>query len=182
MRNYLIIITLVVHVLLQAQENKPIMVNDSVPPVDYYQIAIQPTKATFYSAIVPGLGQAYNKDYWKIPIIYGALGVGVYSYSFNNTKYHEYRDAYKLMKMGQPTDYDYLSPSVLERAQKYHKKYRDLSIMGTVAVYLLQIVEASVDAHLQYHNTEPDLSVHPAVIPHQFSDDKAFGLHIQYRF
>ena len=55
----------------------------------------RPARAAFYSALVPGLGQAYNKKYWKIPIVYAGLGAGLYYYTFNQNKYHEYRDEYK---------------------------------------------------------------------------------------
>ena len=55
----------------------------------------RPARAAFYSALVPGLGQAYNKKYWKIPIVYAGLGAGIYYYTFNQNKYHEYRDEYK---------------------------------------------------------------------------------------
>lgn len=182
MYKLLIILLLGTNIFLQAQENEPIIINDSIPATDYYQIAIQPTKATFYSAILPGMGQAYNKDYWKIPVVYVALGTGVYFYKFNNDKFHEYRDAYKLMKMGQPTQYDYLSVSVLERAQTYHKKYRDLSTMITALMYVMQVVEASVDAHLQYHNTDPELTFQPVIIPFDITDNKTFGISVQYRF
>ena len=56
---------------------------------------LSPAKAAFYSAILPGLGQAYNKKYWKIPIVYGAIGAGVYFIMDNNKKHNQYRDEYK---------------------------------------------------------------------------------------
>jgi hypothetical protein len=56
---------------------------------------LTPAKAAFYSAILPGLGQAYNKKYWKIPLVYGAIGTSLYFYIDNNKKYHDYRDEYK---------------------------------------------------------------------------------------
>ena len=63
------------------------VVKDSINP-------LAPAKAAFYSAILPGLGQAYNKRYWKIPIVYAALGAGVYFIIDNNKKYNDYRDIY----------------------------------------------------------------------------------------
>ena len=56
---------------------------------------LRPAKSAFYSAVLPGLGQAYNKKYWKIPIVYGALGAGIYFYKKNDTDYNRYRSAYK---------------------------------------------------------------------------------------
>ena len=59
------------------------------------EMATRPSKATFYSAVLPGLGQAYNKKYWKIPIVYGALASGIYFYKQNDKDYNRYRNAYK---------------------------------------------------------------------------------------
>ena len=59
------------------------------------EMAMKPSKATFYSAVLPGLGQAYNKKYWKIPIVYGALATGIYFYNQNDKNYNRYRNAYK---------------------------------------------------------------------------------------
>ena len=56
---------------------------------------LAPARAAFYSAVLPGLGQAYNKKYWKIPIVYGAIGTGVYFYTTNDREYQRFRDAYK---------------------------------------------------------------------------------------
>ncbi|MEC8830911.1 MAG: DUF5683 domain-containing protein, partial [Bacteroidota bacterium] len=56
---------------------------------------LAPSKAAFYSAILPGLGQIYNKRYWKVPIVWGAIGTGIYAYSYNNTEYRRARNAYK---------------------------------------------------------------------------------------
>ena len=66
-----------------------------------------PRKATLRSAIIPGWGQAYNHEWWKIPIVYGAIGTSLYFYIDNNKKYHNYRDAYKQRLLGLPTQYDY---------------------------------------------------------------------------
>ena len=80
---------------------------------------LAPAKAAFYSAILPGLGQAYNKRYWKIPLVYGAIGTSLYFYSWNNDKYDEYRDAYKERLAGMPDPEDnYLSDGQLISAQE----------------------------------------------------------------
>ena len=83
---------------------------------------LRPTKAAFYSALVPGLGQAYNKKYWKIPVIYGAIGTSLYFYISNNKKYHSYRDVYKQRLLGIYTDqYSYLDNSRLIAAQRFYQ-------------------------------------------------------------
>ena len=63
-----------------------------------------PSKAAFYSAVLPGLGQGFNKKYWKIPIVYAAIGSSIFSYDFNQKKYWDYRNAYKSRKAGYNND------------------------------------------------------------------------------
>lgn len=65
---------------------------------------LSPSKAAFYSAVFPGLGQAYNKRYWKIPLVYTAIGTSIYSFEFNKKKYWNYRNAYKSRKAGYTND------------------------------------------------------------------------------
>ncbi len=65
---------------------------------------LSPSKAAFYSAVFPGAGQAFNKKYWKIPIVYAAIGTSIYSYNFNQKKYWNYRNAYKSRKAGYDND------------------------------------------------------------------------------
>ena len=91
---------------------------------------LAPSKAAFYSAVLPGLGQAYNKKYWKIPIVYAALGTGVYFYKMNDKQYNRYRDAYKRRLAGYQDDEFYgdvpgqprIADDALIRAQKTLKK------------------------------------------------------------
>lgn len=147
-----------------------------------YLAAIKPSKVAFSSAVLPGLGQFINRDYWKVPVVYVALGTSIYFVKINNDKYHKYRDAFKLLKMGQPNAYPDVSSEILQRAQAYHKKNRDLMILVTSALYVLQIVEASVDAHLHYHNVDQDLSWSPYVLPSMVGDDKVVGISLKYTF
>ena len=67
---------------------------------------LSPSRAAFYSAVLPGLGQAYNKKYWKIPIVYAALGTGMYFVVDNQKNYDRYQDAYKLRISGRPDEFD----------------------------------------------------------------------------
>ena len=68
--------------------------------------ALAPSKAAFYSAILPGLGQAYNKKYWKVPLVLGAIGTSGYFYFNNNKKYNQYRTAFKLRESGRPDEFN----------------------------------------------------------------------------
>src|SRR5690606_29960683 len=124
---------------------------------------LAPSKAAFYSAIVPGLGQAYNKKYWKIAIIYGCLGTTLYVYSWNNKKYHQYRDAYKDRLAGREVTGELaeLDQDRLIAAQRYYQRNRDLWLLITAGVYILNIVEANVDAHLMQFNVDDNLSLKP---------------------
>lgn len=110
---------------------------------------LSPAKAAFYSAVLPGLGQAYNGKYWKIPLVYGAIGTSSYFYFSNNSNYKLYRNAYKLRLAGKIDEFDGLiSQEGLINAQKVSKQNRDLSLFLTIAFYALNIIEANVDAHI----------------------------------
>lgn len=109
-----------------------------------------PKKAAIYSAVLPGLGQAYNRKYWKMPIIYaGFAGLG-YAVYFTNNNYQEFRQAYalRLDTISTNDTYPLYSTSGLQIARDYWHRYRDLSIVGCLALYALQVIDATVDAHL----------------------------------
>jgi hypothetical protein len=143
---------------------------------------LRPSKAAFYSAILPGLGQAYNKKYWKIPLVYGAIGTSMYFYLDNNKKYHNYRDAYKKRLLGLPDEYDYLDDSRLIAAQRFYQRNRDLSLLVTIAFYVLNIVEANVDAHLTQFNVSEKLSLAPDIYQNEFTAKPNIGLTFNYKF
>jgi len=143
---------------------------------------LRPSKAAFYSAILPGLGQAYNKKYWKIPLVYGAIGTSLYFYIDNNKKYHNYRDAYKQRLLGLPDKYDYLDDSRLIAAQRFYQRNRDLSLLVTVGFYILNIVDANVDAHLIQFNVSDKLSFQPEVYTNEFNYKPNLGLTFNYKF
>ncbi len=144
---------------------------------------LTPSKAAFYSAVLPGLGQAYNKKYWKIPIVYGAIGTSMYFYLDNNKKYHSYRDAYKRRLAGFNDDqYQYLDDSRLIQAQRFYQRNRDLSLLVTLGFYVLNIVDANVDAHLIQFNVNEKLTVAPDVYQNDFTAKPNLGLTLNYRF
>jgi len=129
-----------------------------------------PKRAAIYSAALPGLGQAYNKKYWKIPVVYAAVGALTYFVIYNQKDYIMYRTAYRLRVDGDSTTIDqfadkYNESSLLSATQQTHR-FRDLSIFGVTLVYLLNIVDASVDAHLFTFDVSDDLSLRfqPALI------------------
>lgn len=147
---------------------------------------LAPAKAAFYSALVPGLGQAYNKKYWKIPIVYAGLGAGIYFYTWNNKKYHEFRDEYKRRLDGTSDPnhpiYAGLDNDRLIRAQQFHQRNRDLSALITAGIYILNIVDANVDAHLMQFNVNENLSVSPDIYQNQIDYKYNTGLRLTYNF
>ncbi len=185
--NYLIIAVLTVFTGY-AQTEVQVKIQDTIKPSSDNFKPLSPARAAFYSAVLPGLGQAFNKKYWKIPIIYGALGSGVYFYHTNNDNYNRARTAYKLRINEKPDEFDgldgniYLSNDALISAQKSYKKDRDLSLLVTVGFYLLQIVEASVNAHLLQHNVDNNLSVSPQIIRSDINNKSIVGASINFNF
>ena len=144
---------------------------------------LTPAKAAFYSAILPGLGQAYNKKYWKIPLVYGAIGTSLYFYIDNNKKYHDYRNAYKRRLEGFNDDnYQFLDDSRLIAGQKFYQRNRDLSSLFVLAFYALNIVDANVDAALIQFNVNERLSLRPEIYPADVTLKPNVGLTFNYHF
>lgn len=161
---------------------------DTLPVVEWRP---DPLRAVWLGAICPGLGQMYNRSWWKVPIVYGALMGCGYAIMTNQNTYTEYKRAYmdlyndfhsdagvqvddmtKSYNAILPKGYDiarmggsssYLSK--LENWQNTYRRYRDISIVVTVVVYALSLVDAYVDAQLFDFDISPDLSmqVEPAL-------------------
>lgn len=144
---------------------------------------LRPAKSAFYSAVLPGLGQAYNRKYWKIPIVYGALATGIYFYNQNDKDYNRYRNAYKRRLAGFTDDEFYgngLYPSIsndgLIRAQNTLKRNKELSILVTVGLYILNIIDANVDAHLLQYNLDDNLTLEPKINYNEVLNKSNFGI------
>ena len=131
-----------------------------------------PRKAALRSAILPGWGQIYNKKYWKLPIVYGALGVTGYIFFDNINTYKEYRHAYTARyKAALPppnndsTDYyglkeiyKIIEPGSIRAARDEFRRYIDYSVLFFLLFWGLNVVDAAVDAHLKSFDVSPDLS------------------------
>ncbi len=150
-------------------------------------LKLNPTRAGLYSAVLPGLGQYYNKKYWKVPIVWGAVGAGVGIAIWNDNQYKKYREYYIAKLNGTPNEFvdnhPFLDKTALGNAQDRAKRQRDYAIAITGLIYILNIVDAVVDAHLYESRHDPDLSFSPAVIQDQygFTPPKT-GLSLSYRF
>lgn len=153
----------------------------------YYPLA--PAKAAFYSAVLPGLGQIYNKRYWKVPIVYLGIGTSIYFYKLNNDDYNRFRDAYKRRLAGYSDDEFWgngttpiVSSDRLEDAQKSAKRNKDLSIAVAVVFYLLNIIDANVDAHLRQFNVNNDLTLEPVFKLNPIDTRANYSISLKYRF
>lgn len=168
-------------VFSQKKTDASLVAKDTVKSNDIDPLT--PAKAAFYSAILPGLGQAYNKKYWKIPIVYGAIGTSLYYYIDSNQKYHQYRDAYKRRLEGYTDDeFNYLDETRLISAQKFYQRNRDLSALFVVGFYVLNIIDANVDAALIQFNVNEDLSLRPNIYFNDVTMKSNVGLIFNYNF
>jgi hypothetical protein len=141
--------------LAQAQRN-----NDK-PYVSDTTHWSKPKKAT-YLALVPGLGQIYNKKYWKLPIVYGGFAALIYSVSFYQNEYDLVRQAVLDKNAGRPISDPTLEPldiANLVSLRDFYRESRDLSWIGIGGLYALQIIDASVDAHLQEFDVSENLTL-----------------------
>ena len=159
-----------------------------------------PTKAIIYSAIFPGLGQIYNKKYWKLPIVYGGFIGFSYAISWNGRYYTDYSNGYIDIMDDDPAtdrwknflpygrdpesiDKEWLK-DVLKRRKDFYRRFRDLSIIGTVAMYGLCIIDAYVDAQLFDFDMSQDLSlrIEPTIIQKTDYLANSFGVQFSISF
>ena len=128
-------------------------------PDSTYRALHKPNKATFMSSLVPGLGQYYNQKYWKIPIIYGGFTGLIYYASYNNFVYKKYRREYKWATDDDERTVSQYPAANTERLKDTWRRYRDICFIGIGALYLLQVIDANVDAHFFDFTIDKDLSI-----------------------
>lgn len=167
--------------------------------------APDPTRATWLAVIVPGLGQIYNRSYWKLPIVYGAFMGCAYAISWNAGMYNDYKEAYRdilvdeVLSDDPHRSYNAILPpgytiesmggrsqytSTLNSRQNRYRRYRDLSIAATVGVYILSIIDAYVDAQLFDFDISPNLSlnVEPQLYQDPWRDSKSAEIRLAFTF
>ncbi len=167
----------------QLKKENNILVKNNNANTSAYQInPLAPAKAAFYSAILPGLGQAYNKKYWLIPVIYGGMSASMYYYTVNNKHYNEFVDAYKLELAGKPHQFPNYDKTALERGINSTKKDRDLSLFITIGIYILNIVEANVDAHLPNKKIDTNISYKPSFTINPITNNVNYGASVSFSF
>lgn len=157
-----------------------------------------PRKATIYSAVLPGLGQIYNRKYWKVPIVYGGFATLGYFINFNNEVYTTYRQAYSDIIDNDPYTNSHLKLKVnasffkpenisqltenLRRAKDGWRRNRDLVVIGTVVFYAVNIIDASVDAHFFNFDISDDLTINWVPGPVMCMDKKLIGINCRFTF
>jgi hypothetical protein len=120
----------------------------------------RPSRAALYSAILPGAGQIYNRKYWKVPIVLAGLGTCVYFIQDNTKEYDRYKGAYLDVINGRADEFEgkYSADQLRNVADTYHR-WRDLSYVAISLVYILNVVDASVDAYFVRFDVSEDLSL-----------------------
>lgn len=189
----------------KAQDEDP---SDTIIDADDVEVAaikeaydpLRPAKAAFYAAALPGLGQIYNKDYWKLPLVYGAVGSSIYAVAFNSNRAEEFRTAFKNRLAGRDDQFlrrdadgnlildengntiQTLSNDGLLRGQELFQRRRDLFVLISAGAYILQIIEANVDAHLSQYDVDDDLSFGPDLYWDDFGTTMNYGMKLTYKF
>ncbi len=161
-----------------------------------------PRKATIYSAILPGLGQIYNKKYWKVPLIYIGFGTIGYFINWNNENYQLFRIGYDHLTDNNPETQDYLKieavrrnnynldnltefnnlKTALSKQQDYYRRNRDLLFISIVGFYGLNIIDASVDAHLFDFDISDDLTLKWEPSMMNFDNNFVYCLNFRFNF
>lgn len=162
------------------------------------EVIHSPRKATIYSAVLPGLGQIYNRKYWKLPIVYGGFAALGYFINFNNEEYVKFRQAYSDIIDSDPNTISYMNlnanPLFLEpdkigqfterlrSAKDYWRRNRDLVVIGTVVFYAVNIIDASVDANFFNFDISNDLTINWAPAPIICMNNKLVGIYCRITF
>ncbi|MDR3133304.1 MAG: DUF5683 domain-containing protein [Prevotellaceae bacterium] len=153
--------------------------------------SVLPARAALYSTMLPGLGQIYNGDYWKLPVLYGGLAFTGYLIDFNNKQYLRFRKAYDILRDGDPDTVDEFNGRFTEANLKYYRdsyrRSRDYAILFTALVYVMNIIDANVFAHLKNFDVDDNLSlrIHPALLNYDAyasGGQPAIGMQLQITF
>jgi len=166
--------------------------------VDKPEVVHSPRKATIYSAVFPGMGQMYNRKYWKVPLVYGGFATLGYFINFNNEQYTLYKQAYSDIIDTDPYTNSHLDLKVpenllrperisnfieaLRREKDNWRRNRDLVVIGTVVFYAVNIIDASVDAHFFNFDISDDLTINWVPGPVMCMDNKLMGIHCRFTF
>jgi len=183
--------------------------NDSLQVVTPTPKVIRsPKKASIYAALFPGLGQIYNRKYWKLPIVYGGYAGLIYVLGWNNNQYKDFFQGYRIIaahtstadmkvderkfldnliknpsiSLDNPSTFKYISTQ-LKSGKDYYRRNRDLTIIGIAALHVLSIIDASVDANLFDFDISDDLSMRIEPMPVFLGDQNlVMGFNLAIKF
>lgn len=148
-----------------------------------------PKKASLYSAILPGLGQAYNRKYWKMPVIYAGFGALYYITRDNNREYRKFLEAYRYViskdTVTISNEYvDRYNEQQLLQGKNLYRRNVEIGYILAGALYILNIIDASVDAHLFNYDVSDNLSMkfEPVMLRDPVSDKHVTGMALTFRF
>jgi len=176
--------------------SQEVTLGDTVSAVKKTEVVTHsPRKATIYSAALPGLGQIYNRKYWKVPLVYGGFAALGYFINFNNEKYIIYKQAYFDISDNDPTTSSYLKlitrpreelmgqyKEQLRTYKDYWRRNRDLLVISTAVFYALNIIDASVDAHFFKFDISDDLTLKWVPGPVMCVNERTMGVHCSITF
>jgi hypothetical protein len=176
--------------------------NEIAEPELKKEFSLSPNKAVIYAAIFPGLGQIYNRKYWKLPFVYGGFLGCAYAITWNGDQYDGYKKAYQDFQLNEEGDFkgiswkDYFrntsedalkaqhtyNSERLKRKRDFYRRYRDLSYIITIGMYAISIIDAYVDAQLFDFDISTDLSMRVQPVIYQRSSFNATSLGLQCSF
>ena len=128
--------------------------------IQSYAKRFNPAKASLYAAVLPGLGQIYNKKYWKLPLVYGGLFATGYAVNYYQGLYKDYKEQlFYILETGEDQSLEGFTEDQLRPAIDKARRERDFFIVIMAGVYILQILDAHIDAHLKEFDVNPNLQV-----------------------
>ncbi len=188
-----------------AQVDSNLIAGTKVKPLDFKE-AKSPHKASLFSAVLPGMGQIYNQSYWKAPVVWIGLGISGYFLYTNQKGYIKYKNAYRDYVHEDPANksyeqiifdsglnYDEVAPggkysawfeNALNNQKQYYRKYRDYSYVAIGLVYVLNIVDAAVDAHFSQFDISDDLALkwQPYTVPNaRYGMEYGIGINFVFK-
>ena len=159
-----------------------------------------PKKATIYAAVFPGLGQIYNRKYWKVPILYGGFMGLAYAISWNGKYYNNYKNVYIDIMLGKRESFVEMFPYIdissisdenlssswipgsLKQRKDVYRRWRDMSIAGVFGLYVLSVLDAYVDAQLFDFDISPNLSMRVEPVINTGFESASLGAKLQFNF
>jgi hypothetical protein len=177
------LVCLTAQVLGQDRDNYTSSVPDTVD-LKTYADRYNPRRALLYAAVLPGLGQVYNKKYWKLPLVYGGLGATGYALRFYQQGYSKYRgELFEILQTGASVSRSGFTETQLRTLIDRYRRERDFMVIVMGGVYILQMIDAHVDAHLKEFDLNPQLklSIRP-VAEQSLITGRTAGLGLFLRF